>query len=60
MKLFVRQFAWEINDRDQPYIFFTHGDTSRNVTSSQWTQIVKQAFKRWSPNKTACPPKILR
>ena len=45
---------------ETPYLFFSNGDADRVQTSSQWTQTVKSAFARWSPQKIGVPPKTLR
>ena len=37
---YIRQLQFEWNDKEQPYLFFVSGDTSRNVSSSQWTTMV--------------------
>ena len=60
LKLYVATLQFEFHPHNQPYLFFVSGDTNRVQTSSQWSNTVKQAFARYSPNKTACPPKQLR
>ena len=60
LQLWIDSLQFEFHPREEPYLFFCNGDTTRCQTSSQWTTTVKQAFQRWSPNKTACPPKMLR
>ena len=61
LELFVNTLQFEFTDsRNQPYLFSVGGDAERVQTSSQWCQTVKGAFARWSPNKKATPPKLLR
>ena len=60
LNLYITALQLEFSPNNQPYLFHVGGDTERCQTSSQWCQTVKQAFARWSPNKTACPPKLLR
>ena len=60
MKLYIESLAFEFHPREQPYLWSVGGDVTRCQTSSQWTQTVKAAFKKYSPNKTPCPPKLLR
>ena len=60
LQLWIDSLQFEFHPREEPYLFFCNGDTTRCQTSSQWTTTVKQAFQRWSPSKTACPPKMLR
>ena len=43
-----------------PYLFHPTDDTSRCVTSSQWSGVVKAALKKHSPTRVAPPPKLLR
>lgn len=58
--LYVKQFTFEISANDQFYLFHPAADNTRCVVSSAWTQMVKTAFSKYSPNKTATPPKLLR
>ena len=58
--LYVKQFTLEISANDQFYLFHPAADNTRCVVSSAWTQMVKTAFSKYSPNKTATPPKLLR
>jgi hypothetical protein len=58
--LYVKQFTFEFSAKDQFYLFHPAADNTRCVVSSAWTQMVKTAFSKYSPNKTATPPKLLR
>ena len=57
---YVAELQFEWNDSEQPFLFYVGGDTSRNVSSSQWTTMVKECFSRFSPGKVSVPPKLLR
>ena len=41
------------------YLFST-GSDRRQLSSTQWTSLVKSCFQRHSPTHVACPPKLLR
>lgn len=59
MKLYIdSQITFEFHPKEQPYLWSVGGDAGRCQTSSQWTQTVKAAFKKYSPKKSACPPKV--
>ena len=60
LKLYLAQLQFEYHPKEQPYLWAVGGDFTRCQTSSQWCSTVKAAFQRWSPNKTAVPPKMLR
>ncbi len=42
----------------QPYVWCAARDSSRCLTTSQWSAYAKAIFKKWSG--VACPPKMLR
>ena len=56
----VNRAALLLSDTQQPFLFYVGGDSSRNVSSSQWTTMVKECFARFSPGKIGVPPKLLR
>ena len=59
--LYVKQhLTWEFSASNQQYLFHPTNDTSRCIVSGQWTTVVKNAFKKYSPGRVAPPPKLLR
>ena len=59
--LYIQQhLTWEFSANIQPYLWHPTGDTSRCVVSGVWTTMIKNCFAKYSPNKTATPPKLLR
>lgn len=56
----ITHLDYEFHPRGEPYLFSIGGDVTRCMTSTQWCATVKQAFRKWSPNATPCPPKLLR
>lgn len=60
LQLWVDSLKFEYHPKDEPYLFAVGGDVTRCQTSSQWCETIKGAFRRWSPDKTPVPPKLLR
>ena len=50
-------FDFEPESTSGPYLFST-GTDHRQLSSSQWTSLVKGCFQRHSPTHVATPPKL--
>lgn len=54
---YFKSLRFEFTATDSPFLFFVSGDTTRNVSSSQWSSEVKAAFQFFCG--IACSPKLL-
>ena len=58
LRQWLTMVEYDAVDDPQPYLFHVERDTRRCVASSQWSAMVKAAFKKHAG--VACPPKLLR
>ena len=60
LELYLRDLEIAAPGVEAPYLWFPlqSGDTTRCLTSSQWTQFVKNCFKKNTTDQKAPPPKV--
>ena len=58
LDLYLIDLGYDSAGNETPYLFHPTNDTTRCLPSSQWTAVVKAAFKKHAGKAT--PPKTLR
>ena len=58
LALYLTDVEYAAAGNETPYLFHPTDDTSRCVTSSQWSGVVKAVLKKFTSK--AAPPKLLR